>query len=67
MIVILFFQIFKNNEDIMKEFYQIKRNLIILSIFSKIRIDTELKFTTYTYISTSYRMVYHLYLWLKIL
>ena len=59
MIVILFFQIFKNNEDIMKEFYQIKRNLIILSVFSKIRIDTELKNSTYTYISTSYRMMYH--------
>ena len=45
--------------DNMKEFYQKKRNLIILSIFSKIRIDTELKISTYTYISTSYRMVYH--------
>ena len=51
MIVILFLQIFKKNEDIMKEFYQIRRNLIILSIFSKIRIDTELKISTYTNIS----------------
>ena len=32
-------------QDIMKKCYQTKRNLIILSIFSKIRIDTELKFS----------------------
>ena len=53
------FYVDKEIQDIMIEFYQIKRNLIILSIFSKIRIDTELKFSTYTNISTSYRMVYH--------
>ena len=29
-------------QDILKKYYQIKINLIILSIFSKIRIDTEL-------------------------
>ena len=28
-----------------EKYYQIKTNLIILSIFSKIRIDTELKFS----------------------
>ena len=36
-----------------------KKNLIILSIFSKNRIDTELKFSTYTNIFTSYTMMYH--------
>ena len=35
-------------QDIMKKYYQIKRNLIILSLFSKIRIDTMLKFSGYT-------------------
>ena len=45
--------------DNTKEFYQMKKNLKILSIFSKIRVDTELKISTYTNISTSYRMVYH--------
>ena len=46
-------------QDTMKEFYQKKRNLKILSIFSKIRIDTELKISVYTIISTSYPMKYH--------
>ena len=32
-------------QDIMKKHYQIKGNHIILSIFLKIRIDTELKFS----------------------
>ena len=45
--------------DIMKEFYQIKRNLIISSIFSKSIIDTELYISAYTNISTSYAMIYH--------
>ena len=36
------FFVYKEIQDIMKEFYQTKRNLIILSIFSKIRIDIEL-------------------------
>ena len=49
----------KEMQDIMKKYYQIKRNVIILSIFSKIRIDTELKFSTYTSISTTYPMMYH--------
>ena len=53
------FYVDKEIQDIMIEFYQIKRNLEILSIFSKIRINTELKISTYTNISTSYRMVYH--------
>ena len=46
-------------QDIMKKYYQMKRNLIISSIFSKTIIDTEVKFSTYTYISTSYPMIYH--------
>ena len=46
-------------QDIMKKYYQIKRNLSILSFFSKIIIDTELKISTYTNISTSYPMMYH--------
>ena len=46
-------------QDIMKKYYEIKRNSIILSIFSKNTIDTELKISTYTNISTSYPMVYH--------
>ena len=45
--------------DIMKKNYEIERNSIILSIFSKNIIDTELKISTYTNISTSYPMVYH--------
>ena len=44
---------------IMKKYYQIKRNLIILSNFSKNIIDTELKISTYTDILTSYPMMYH--------
>ena len=32
----------KEIQDILKKYYQIKSKLIILSIFSKIRIDTEL-------------------------
>ena len=36
------------NNDKSKKNYQIKRNLIILSNFSKIIIDTELKFSAYT-------------------
>ena len=39
------FYVDKEMQDIMKKYYQIKRNLIILSIFSKIRIDTEVKFS----------------------
>ena len=39
------FYVDKEILDIMKLFYQIKRNLIILSVFSKTRIDTELKFS----------------------
>ena len=35
MIVILFFQIFKNNEDIMKEFYQLKRKSYNFCQFSR--------------------------------
>ena len=46
-------------QDIIKKYYQIKRNLIIVSMFSKIRIDTELKFSTYTNTSTTYPMMYH--------
>ena len=46
-------------QDIMKKYYQIKRDLIISSIFSKNIIDTELKISTYTNISTSYPMIYH--------
>ena len=42
----------KEKQDIMKKFYQLKRNIIILSIFSKIIIDTRLKFSGYTNIST---------------
>ena len=41
----------KEIQDIMKEFYQIKRNLIIqhkFINFSKMVIDTELKFSAYT-------------------
>ena len=36
-----------------------KKNLIILSIFSMIRIDTELKISVYTNISTNFPMIYH--------
>ena len=39
----------------------------ILSIFSKIITDTEWIFSAYTYISTSYPMIYHTLLYLKIL
>ena len=35
--------------------------------FSKMVTDTELKFSTYTYISTSYSKIYHTLLLLKIL
>ena len=45
--------------DIMKEFYQIERNLITPSIFSKNIKDTELKISAYTNISTSYPKIYH--------
>ena len=44
---------------IMKSYCQIKRNLIILSNFSKNIKDTELKISTYTDILTSYPMMYH--------
>ena len=53
------FYVDKEIQDIMKEFYQIKKNLLIFSLFSKIRIDTELKISVYTNISTSYPMIYH--------
>ena len=46
-------------QDIMKEYYQIKRNLIISSIFSSNIIGTELKISTYTNILTTYPMMYH--------
>ena len=36
---ITFYEV-KGIQDIMKKYYQIKRNLIISSIFSKLRIDT---------------------------
>ena len=39
--------------------YQIKRNLIILSIFSKMVIGMRLKFSTYSIIFTSYPKIYH--------
>ena len=35
--------------------------------FSKMIIDTKLKFSTYTYILTSYPKIYHILLYLKIL
>ena len=49
----------KEMQDIMKKYYLIKRNLIIPSIFSKNIIDIELQISAYTYISTSYPMIYH--------
>ena len=49
----------KEIQDIMKKYYQIKRNLIILSIFLKIRIDIEVKISVYTNLSTSYPKIYH--------
>ena len=52
------FYVDKEIQDIMNK-YQIKRNVIIFSFFSKIIIDTELKISAYTYISTSYPMMYH--------
>ena len=52
MIMIFLFQIYEK-QDIMR------KKLIILSIFSMIIIDTELNFSVYTHISTSYRMIYH--------
>ena len=39
------FYVEKEMQDIMKKFYVVQRNLIILSIFSKNIIDTELKFS----------------------
>ena len=48
----------KEMQDFMKKYYEIKRNLIISSIFSKNIIDTELKISTYTNIFTGYRMMY---------
>ena len=51
----------KEVQDIMTKYYQIKRKPIILSIFSKIRIDTELNYSACTNISTGYPMIYHLY------
>ena len=42
-----------------EKYYQIKKNLIIPSIFSKNIIDIELQISAYTNISTSYPMMYH--------
>ena len=53
------YYVVKKMQDTMKEFYQIKRNLITSSIFLKIRIDTVLKISVYTIISRSYPMIYH--------
>ena len=50
-------------QDIMEKYYQIKRNLIIYHNFKK---DTELKFSGYTNILTSFLMMNHLYLKPKI-
>ena len=49
----------KEMQDIMKKYYQIKRNLIITAIFSKNIIDTKLQISAYTYISTGYPKIYH--------
>ena len=49
----------KETQDIMKKYYQIKRILIISSIISKNRTDTELKISTYTNIYTSYPTIDH--------
>ena len=52
-------------QDVLNEFYLIKKTLEsrqlipILSILSKMVIDTMLKFSTYTNILMGYRMIYH--------
>ena len=54
-------------QDIMKKYYQIKRNLIISSIFYKNIIHTMMNFSTYTNFLTSYSMMYHTLMGPKIL
>ena len=56
------FYVDKEIQDIMKKYYQIKKNLIISSVFSKNKIDTMMNFSTYTNILTGYRMMYHILL-----
>ena len=54
------FYVDKEMRDIKKKkFYQRKRNLLILSIFSKNIIHTMMNFSTYTNILTVYSMMYH--------
>ena len=49
----------KEIQDIMKKFYQIEKNPIISSIFSKNIIDTMMNFSTYTIILKGFSMMYH--------
>ena len=56
------FYVDKEMQVIMNKYYEIKKIFqfdIILPIFSKTIIDTELKISTYTNISTSYPKIFH--------